>query len=75
MRNINPLHLVILASVFVIFIAFQLSRVDNEIVTAQKRYKDVELIASDLGALKKTYNRPKKTKQEIATLYFYSLNE
>ena len=65
MSRINPLYIVALLLLVLIFMFAQLSSVKDELVEVKNEYKEVSGIASELVGLKRIYGDAKKSKKML----------
>ena len=65
MNKVNPLQIVALLVVVILFLFFKLSGLQEELKEKQEEFKASEKLAVELSALKSVYANPSKTKKAI----------
>jgi len=65
LNRLNPLHLIILLLVIIVFLFFQLSSVKNELQEEKVAYHKSELIAKELLSYKKLYGDKKRIERSL----------
>lgn len=65
MNRVNPLHVIALTVVLILFVFFQLSNIKSELAEQKEAYKKSELIAKELVAYKKFYADKKRLQKSF----------
>jgi len=65
MNRINPLYVGLLLVLFVVFLAFRLGSVKNDLVEAKEEYAKTSKLAVNLSSLKSTYADRKKLQNSL----------
>jgi hypothetical protein len=69
MNRINPLHIIALLVVVLLFTLFKLSGVKGELVEAKARLGETSSLATELIGLKKVYGDKKYLKRKIEKIF------
>jgi hypothetical protein len=65
MNRVNPLHIIALLLVVLIFVVFKLSGAKDKLVDVKESFNKTQIIATELNGLKKVYDNKTKTKKEL----------
>jgi len=65
LNRINPLHLIILLLVSILFLFFQLTKIQSDLHEEEEAYKHSEQIAKELVAYKKFYGDKQRIKKSL----------
>ena len=68
MKTVNPLHILVLLAVLLVFSFFQLSQAKNEHKIEKKTYEETVLLSKKLKNLNAIYSDEKSVKRSIATV-------
>ena len=68
MNRINPLHIIVLLTVVILFLFWQLSHIKSEFHEEEQAYSKSEKIAKELRAYKKFYKDKKRVKKALNTI-------
>jgi hypothetical protein len=63
MNRVNPIYVVVVLVVIVVFMMFQLHNEKEYLQEVKSEYKEVKVLANELGGLKAVYANPKKSKK------------
>jgi predicted PurR-regulated permease PerM len=69
MNQINPLHILGLLLVVILFLFFKLSSVQEEIIEADKNFNKSEKLALDVSALKNTYADQRRIEKNLQKIF------
>ena len=65
MNRVNPLHIVLLLVVVILFIFFKLSSIEQQLADARESYSTREKIANELVSYKKLYGNKKRIESAL----------
>lgn len=68
MKNVNPLHILALLFVVLIFLYVKLSSAKTELSDAKESYQETLALSSELRSLKETYGDKKSVQKAIAII-------
>ena len=68
MKNVNPLHIIALLFVLLLFLYMQLSGAKNELHEAKDSYKETLALANELSSLNEAYADKEIAKKAIAVI-------